>query len=199
VAIVGHDAQQQDAPQQDAQKWSLEEYRAYLRILARLRLSPELRLLLDSSDVVQQTMLKAWENREQFRGQASGEYRAWLRRILANEVYDRAKKDGLLDGKSAHKLSLERALEQSGARLDEILALDSEAPPARAIKREHLVRLESAFEQLPNNQRLAVELHKIQGLSVAETARHMGVSKPAVAGLYARALNTLRKLLQEAR
>src|SRR5439155_22168481 len=126
--------------------WSLEEYRAYLRILARLRLSPELRLLLDSSDVVQQTMLTAWENRAQFRGATAAEYRAWLRRILANEVYDRAKRDGLVGADPAPKVSLERALEESGHCLDEILALDSEAPPAKAIERQRLVRLEKAFE-----------------------------------------------------
>src|SRR5215475_9543902 len=93
-------------------RWSLEEYRAYLRIVARLRLSPELRLLLDSSDVVQQTMLKAWENRDQFHGGTSGQYRAWLRRILANEVYDRARRDGLIGADPAHKISLENSLEE---------------------------------------------------------------------------------------
>jgi len=98
---------------------------------------------------------------------------------------------------AAHKVSLEQALEESGNRLDAILALDSDAPPAKAVQREGLVRLENALEELPENQRLAVELHKIHGLSVAETAKRMGVSKPSVAGFYARALNTLRKRLTD--
>jgi RNA polymerase sigma-70 factor (ECF subfamily) len=179
------------------QRWSLDQYRGYLRILARLRLSPELRCALDSSDLVQQTMLKAWERRAQFRGQTTAEYRAWLRRILANEVYDRAKQNGLIQDDPARKVSLEQALEESGHRLDEILALDSEGPPAKVIERERLVRLEEALENLPEAQRRVVELHKIQGLSVTETAERIGASKQSVAGLYARALKTLRKLLED--
>jgi RNA polymerase sigma-70 factor, ECF subfamily len=179
------------------QQWSLDPYRGYLRILARLRLSPELRSVLDSSDLVQQTMLKAWAKREQFRGQTTAEYRAWLRRILANEVYDRAKQEGLIQEDPARKVSLEQALEESGHRLDAILALESDAPLAKAIQQENLLRVEKAFDQLPETQRLAVELHKIQGLSVAATAERMGVSKQSVAGFYARALKTLRKLLED--
>lgn len=178
-------------------QWPLDEYCAYLRTLARLRLSPELRLLLDSSDVVQQTMVKAWKNRDQCRGRTDAERRGWLRRILANEVFDCATREGLIGADLAHRVSLERALEESGHRLDEILALDSDAPPAKLIEREHLVRLEKAFEQLPEKQRLAVELHKIQGLSVGETAQRMGLSKASIGGLYQRALKTLRRLLED--
>lgn len=178
-------------------RWSLEEYKGYLRILARVRLSPELRSLLDSSDLIQQTMMKAWQKRGQFRGQTAAEYRAWLRRILANEVYDRARQNGLVGDDAAHKVSLEQALEESGHRLDEILALDSEGPPAKVIERERLGRLEEALEKLPETQRRVVELHKIQGFSIAETAERLGVSKPSVAGLYARALKALRKLLED--
>jgi RNA polymerase sigma-70 factor (ECF subfamily) len=180
------------------QRWSLDEYQGYLRVLARVRLSPELRNVLDSSDLIQQTMLKAWAKRDQFRGHSAAEYRAWLRRILANEVYDRAKQNGLVGEDAAHKVSLEVALEESGHRLDEILALDSEGPPAKAIERERLARLEEALDKLPEAQRRAVELHKMQGFSIAETAERLGVSRPSVAGLYARALKTLRELLENA-
>ena len=64
----------------------LEQHRDYLRILARLQLSPALRGELDPSDVVQLTLLKACEAIGQFRGRTTAELAAWLRRILARTL-----------------------------------------------------------------------------------------------------------------
>jgi DNA-directed RNA polymerase specialized sigma24 family protein len=61
------------------QCFPLEEYREYLRVLARLR---------DPSDVVQQALLKAHQHRDQFRGQNQAQWRVYLRSILANTVAD---------------------------------------------------------------------------------------------------------------
>ena len=69
---------------------SLERYRAYLHLLARLQLDPRLQSKLDASDVVQQTLVKAHNGRGQFRGQTDAELAGWLRRILANTLTDAA-------------------------------------------------------------------------------------------------------------
>ena len=74
--------------------WPLERYRAYLQFLARQRLGTWLHGQLSASDVVQETLLKAHEHRDQFRGQTEAERRGWLRRILANTVADAARKLG---------------------------------------------------------------------------------------------------------
>src|SRR6516165_9079901 len=71
---------------------SLERCRDYLLLLARLRLDPGLRGVLDPSDVVQQTLLKAHAKRDQFRGGSEGELLAWLRTILAHQMADLARK-----------------------------------------------------------------------------------------------------------
>src|SRR5262245_9238534 len=81
----------------------LEEYRDYLRLLARLWISPVLRGRIDESDAAQQTLMMAHARREQFRGQTDIEYRGWLRRILARHLADlfrRHQRRGDLEGPS---------------------------------------------------------------------------------------------------
>src|SRR3954469_11669914 len=95
---------------------SLERCRDYLFLLARLQLDPGLRGVLDPSDVVQQTLLKAHAKWDQFRGGTEGELIAWLRPILAHHLADLARKHApRLRGQER---SLEAALEESSLRLE---------------------------------------------------------------------------------
>ena len=50
----------------DQDQW-LERHRPYLTLLARAHLSPRHQAKLDSSDIVQQTLLNAFAKRDQFR------------------------------------------------------------------------------------------------------------------------------------
>src|SRR5215472_7922652 len=74
-----------DRPPEEAGRL-LERFRAYLRLLARLHLDPRLQGKLDPSDVVQQTLLQAYQALDQFRGRTDAELAAWLRQILANNL-----------------------------------------------------------------------------------------------------------------
>jgi RNA polymerase sigma-70 factor (ECF subfamily) len=67
---------------------TLDRFRAYLALLARLHLDPDLRHRVDPSDIVQQTLLEAHQKRTQFRGGSDAELAAWLRQILVHNLAD---------------------------------------------------------------------------------------------------------------
>jgi RNA polymerase sigma-70 factor (ECF subfamily) len=175
----------------------LEQYRNYLYLLARLKLGPQVRGKLDASDVVQEALLQAHKNAGQFRGHTEAERVAWLRRILATTLAGALRKFATRARDLANERSLQAALDESSARLEQWLALDQSSPSQRASRTEQLVLLADALLQLPEEQRQAVELHHLQGYSVAEVAEHLGKSKAAIAGLLFRGLKQLRGILQE--
>jgi RNA polymerase sigma-70 factor (ECF subfamily) len=172
------------------QKWPLEHYRDYLYMLARIALDARLRGQAESSDVVQQTLLRAHERIEQFRGTSEAELRAWLRAILARQMADLARRAG--QPHWAKRQSLEAALDQSSARLASWLADEQQAPGEQVQGREDLFLLAEALARLPEDQRTAVELHHLEGYSVAEVGRRMDRSAGSVAGLLHRGLSALR-------
>jgi RNA polymerase sigma-70 factor (ECF subfamily) len=176
---------------------SLERFRNYLRLLARLQLDPCLKGKLDPSDVVQQTLLKAHESRAQFRGLGMPEQAAWLRKILANCLADEVRKFGRHKRRIDLERSLEAELEQSSARLEFWLAGDGSTPSQQAVRQEELLTLSEALAALPEDQRRAIELHHLNGFSVGEISQVLGRSRAAVAGLLRRALSGLRELLEE--
>lgn len=175
---------------------SLERYRDYLKLLTRLQLPPRLRSKVDPSDVVQETLLKAYQNLEQFRGRGDAELAAWLRRILANSLVDAARQFRGAKRDVGRERSLEASIEQSSARLDTLLNPEQSSPSGRAIRQEEMLDVAAALAQLPEDQRSVVELHHLQGCSVAQVAECLGRTERAVAGLLRRGLKSLRELLQ---
>ncbi|QDV25767.1 RNA polymerase sigma factor RpoE [Aureliella helgolandensis] len=62
----------------------LQLYRNYLSVLATTQLGRRLRRPMNTSDLVQETMLAAHRDFRDFRGGSEGELLAWLRQILSN-------------------------------------------------------------------------------------------------------------------
>ena len=69
---------------------TLEPFRKYLKVLAELHLDQKLRGKLDPSDVVQQTMLRAYSASAELRDTRPEVLITWLRRILARTLADAA-------------------------------------------------------------------------------------------------------------
>jgi RNA polymerase sigma-70 factor (ECF subfamily) len=176
---------------------SLERFRDYLALLARVQMDARLRTRLNPSDIVQQTLLEAHRRREQFRGQTDAELAGWLRQMLVHNVVDAGRALGQAKRDAALERSLDAALEHSSARLRALLAAEQSSPSQRAVRHEQWLRVADALAQLPEPQREAIVRHYLQALPLAEVARQLGRSEPAVAGLLHRGLNKLRELLPE--
>jgi RNA polymerase sigma-70 factor (ECF subfamily) len=174
----------------------LSKFREYLVLLARLHTDRRLRGKLDLSGIVQQTLLEAYQALPQLQGRSDAEKAAWLRRALANNLADEVRK--LTAGKrnTAQETSLQQALEQSSAQIEAWLVSEQAAPDDDSIRQEQALELAKALAQLPENQRLAVELRHLKGWSVAAVAEEMDCSKSAVIGLLNRGVKKLRALLR---
>lgn len=176
---------------------NLEDYREYLRLLAQLQLDQQLRGKIDLSGVVQQTMLEAYQALPDYGREDADHLAAWLRRILANNLFDEIRK--LKTGKRdlSREMSLEAGLERSSIRLQAWLAVDQSSPSQRVQRQEQALRVSAALAKLPDAQREAVMLRHLHGRSLAQIAQELGRSHAAVAGLMKRGLQRLRTELQD--
>lgn len=175
----------------------LGRFRPYLQMLARLEFDEVLQAKLDASDIVQQTLLEAHQALDEFRGKSDQQKAAWLRRILVRNLADEVRRFRRLKRNVRLEASLQAALNHSTARLEKWLAIDEGSPSDRAIASERLVALAEALCALPEDQRVAVELHHLRGYSSAAIGQCMGRTEIAVAGLLRRGLKRLRELLGE--
>jgi RNA polymerase sigma-70 factor (ECF subfamily) len=169
----------------------LEQFRAFLRLRARLDLDPRLVGKFDVSGVVQQTLLEAHQGLARFRGAGEDALLAWLQQILNRNVLDEIRRLRRIK----YDAALECSLDDLSTRSYAALALDQSSPSTCAARNEELLQLAAALEQLPDDQQTAVVLHHLQGVPLAEVAAHMDRSKPAVAGLLHRGMLRLKDLL----
>jgi RNA polymerase sigma-70 factor (ECF subfamily) len=174
-----------------------EDFRHYLILLARARLGPTERAKVDPSDIVQQTLLDAHRKLDQFRGSSDAEMAGWLRKMLSCRVTDAFRALGRQKRDVALERSLDPKLDETCSRLEVWLDAVQTSPSGKACRNEQLIQLAVAMASLPESQRGAIELHHLHGLSLKETAEHLGCTGGAVVGLLRRGLVKLRESLAE--
>jgi RNA polymerase sigma-70 factor (ECF subfamily) len=171
---------------------SFESFRPALMLLARSQLGLRFRRVLDDSDIVQQSLLEAHNNRSGFRGTSSAECFAWLRKILTNTILDHVRRYTREKRNVELEVSLEQTIRGSALRAEQWLMDRHSSPGERAERNEQLRQLAVALMKLPEAQREAIELFHLQGCELKDVARRMNRTGPAVAGLIHRGLRQLR-------
>ncbi len=177
--------------------WSLERYRPLLLIQARrLQRDPRLQARFDPSEIVQDTFVKALENRAQCKAITEPEWIKWLQVILGNVLADRVRyeKAGKRDVNKDRQIR--QCVKESSLFLLNYPAAQGPSPSEQVERREQLLRMAAAIEQLPEDKREVVERHAIWGDSIKEIATNMKRTEKSIAGLYSRGISDLRRLME---
>ena len=145
-----------------------------------------------AEDAAQDAFIAAFRGIRSFRGGSPGRagFRAWLLRIAANTCYDELRRR-----RARPAISLETAA--AGQPAD--LPASGETPDERAQRRDLADHLQQSLAFLPFDQRLAVILCDVQGLSYEEIAQATDASLGTVKSRIARGRARLRDLLLQQR
>ena len=174
--------------QTDAVNEVFERVGPRLHALVRLRLGPQLRGHIESVDIVQQTLLKAFQNLQGFEGQAETSLMAWLGAIAKNEIVDQARYLGR-DRRDATK---NVAVDDVG----ELVASQVRSEVSRLHLDAQTKRLETALEGLSEAHREVILLRRYEEFSFTEIGERMNKSPDACRMLYARAMAALTVSMQ---
>lgn len=177
---------------QEALGQLLEQYRAYLTVLAKRYLDDRIRGRMDENDIVQVTFLEAQRDLKNFRGKQIEELLGWLRHILRNNVSSAHQQHLHTQKRSAGKETFQNP-KDSGPSLAEMATAETSSPSQRAMRGEASVFLASCLADLPETQQEALRLRYVEGFSLKEIALRMEKTEMAAAGLLKRGLQALRQ------
>ena len=128
----------------------------------------------EAEDVVQETVIKVYQNLDKFRGES--QFRTWVLSIARNEGLGRLRKIG-----SRREDSLDAETdEQTGDYTPAILTSWREIP-AEALEQKELGQiLRKAIEGLPQIYRNIVLLRDIKEMDIRESAAVLGITEASV-------------------
>jgi len=150
-------------------------YRPRLEALFRSRLGHGLKKQVEVADLVQETLLRAFGAFAKFRWEDEGSLPRWLWGIAVKVLFE----------------ALKRTDRNRYIALDFEVASEEPSPSRTAQRRERRERFEKALADLSPDYRTALRLVRLEGLSVAEAARHMNRTPNAVSHLLLRAVRKL--------
>ncbi len=174
----------------DPARW-LDEHGDYLYRYALARIRDE----AQAADLVQETLLAAWQARERFSGGSN--LRTWLVGILKHKIVDQIRREiRAREGMDA----LERDptsdwFDDSGRWTEHPVPWRDD--PARLLEnRQFMDVLRTCLDGVPKRQRRAFELREIAGESPEEICKAMDITPTNLHVLIHRARLALRKCLE---
>lgn len=143
----------------------------------------------DAEDVAQEVFIQVYRSIHNFKGESK--LSTWLYRIATTRALD------LLRTRKSKKRSgiIQRLFGEDNEPVFELP--DFNHPGVALDRKENAAKLFKAIGELPENQRIAFTLHKLEDLSYQEVSEVMQTSLPAVESLMHRAKQNLRKILEK--
>jgi RNA polymerase sigma-70 factor (ECF subfamily) len=145
----------------------------------------------EALDLSQEVFLRVFRTIGRFRGQSS--LKTWIYRIAVNQARNRHR-----FWRRRHRAD-QVSLDAHVATHGEFLSGTGSRPDRALAQKELASRLESALAALPFDQRTAIVLREVDGLSYEEIAYSLGVAVGTVKSRLTRARQTLRLELREVR
>lgn len=170
----------------------LEKYLPRLRAFIRLRTSQAIRERESCSDLVQSVCREVLEKLDRVVHRDEAAFRKWLFIEALDKIRDRARYH------RAQKRDVRRERRVPGSGNDTSYGEFYTCfltPSREAIGREDLYRLERAFDELSERHREVITLCRIAGLSHAEVAERLGISKKDVSNAMYRGMRELSWVL----
>jgi RNA polymerase sigma-70 factor (ECF subfamily) len=143
----------------------------------------------DAEDVAQDVFIQAFRSIESFKGESK--ISTWLYRIATTRSLDL-----LRARKSKKRFGFLQRLFNDKEEL-QFDPPDFNHPGVVLERKENAAKLFKAIARLPENQKAAFTLHKLEGLSYQEISEVLQTTIPAVESLMHRAKQNLRKMLTE--
>jgi RNA polymerase sigma-70 factor (ECF subfamily) len=144
-----------------------------------------------AEDLAQEVFLRVYRSRETY--EASAKFTTWLYRIATNLAVNHAR--DTRHERPEVQISLDEPDEESGTTLE--LPDASLNVEQQIVRRERLMAIRRKVEALPEQQRLAVIMHKYQQMDYKQIADVLKKSESATKSLLFRAYETLREQLKE--
>ena len=160
-----------------------------LHALIRLRLGPDLRRRLESRDILQATLLKAFVGIERFDGSGTRSLMAWMGTIAQAEICDQADFYRRKKRDSGRDTTLDFKAEGVVERI--------RSETSRLQLKEDARRLEQAIDALAEAHREVILLRSFEELSFREVGERLNKSPDAARMLFARAMAALTLQMRE--
>jgi RNA polymerase sigma factor (sigma-70 family) len=143
----------------------------------------------DAEDVAQEVFVQVYESINQFKGDSK--FSTWLYRIAVTKSLDHLRKK-----KRKKRFAFVQSL--FGMNEEEVRhEPDFNHPGVSLENKEKAAVLFRAIDKLPDNQKAAFTLHKMEGLSYQEVAEIMETTVSSVESLMHRAKTNLKKNLTD--